>query len=48
VAKQDQMSGEPAEPPEGIPPLFKIGAVLLLVLLIAVAVLLTPEVVIPD
>jgi hypothetical protein len=36
------------EPTDEIPPAFKIGAVLLFVLLIVIAVLLTPGVPIPD
>jgi hypothetical protein len=47
VAKQNQLSGDqPSE--EGLPPAFKVGAVLFFVLLIVIAVLLTPAIPIPD
>jgi hypothetical protein len=49
MAKQDHMSGvQPTEPTEGIPLAFKVGAVLLFVVLIVIAVLLTPAIPIPD
>ena len=49
VANQDQTSGDQAsEPTEGIPPAFKVGAVLLFVMLIVIALLLTPAIPIPD
>lgn len=48
MAKQDDMSGvQPTEPTE-VPPAFKVGAVLLFVLLIVIALLLTPAIPIPD
>jgi hypothetical protein len=37
-----------SEQPEGIPPLFIVGAVLFFVLLIVIALLLTPAIPIPD
>ena len=48
MAKQDHMSGvQPTEPAEG-PTAFKVGAVLLFIVLIVIAVLLTPAIPIPD
>ena len=41
-------SDQPPEPEEGIPPAFKIGAVLFFVLLLVIALVLTPGVPIPD
>jgi hypothetical protein len=49
MAKQGQTSANQApEPTEGIPPAFKVGAVLLLIVLIVFAVLFTPAIPIPD
>ena len=49
VADGDKTSDDQSpEPTEGIPPLFKIGAVLLFVLLLVIALVLTPGVPIPD
>ena len=49
MGEQDEMSGsQPMEATEGIPPAFKVGAVLLFVVLIVIAVLLTPAIPIPD
>jgi hypothetical protein len=49
VADQDPSNGDQQpEPTEGIPPAFKIGAVLLFVLLLVIALVLTPGVPIPD
>lgn len=48
MAKQDDMSGvQPTEPTE-IPPAFKVVAVLFFVVLLVIAVLLTPAIPIPD
>jgi hypothetical protein len=49
MANQDEMSGDqPTEPTEGFPPAFRIGAVLFFVLLLVIALVLTPGVPIPD
>ena len=49
MAKQGQTSANQApEPTEGIPLAFRIGAVLLFVMLIVIAVLFTPGIPIPD
>jgi hypothetical protein len=49
MAKQDHVSGDqPTEPTEGVPPAFKIGAILFFVLLIVIAVVFAPEIAIPD
>jgi hypothetical protein len=49
VANQDRTSANQApEPAEGIPPAFKLGAVLFFVLLIVIAVVFAPESAIPD
>jgi hypothetical protein len=49
MAKQDQVStNQPPEPEEGIPPAFKVGAVLFFVLLLVIALVLTPGVRIPN
>jgi hypothetical protein len=49
VAYGDEPRSEQAsEPTEGFPPLFIVGAVLFFVLLIVIALLLTPAIPIPD
>jgi hypothetical protein len=48
MAKQDQMSGDQPTEPTEVPPAFKIGAVLFFVLLLVIALVLTPGVPIPD
>lgn len=49
MAKPDETGGDHApEPAEGIPSLFKIGAVLFFVLVIVLSVLFAPEIPIPD
>jgi hypothetical protein len=49
MAKPDETGGDQApEPAEGIPPLFKIAAVLFFVLVIVLSVVFAPEIPIPD
>jgi hypothetical protein len=49
VAYGDEPRSEQApEPTEGFPPAFKVGAVLLFVVLLVIALLLTPAIPIPD
>jgi hypothetical protein len=49
VAENDQPKAiQPQEPEEGFPPLFKVGAVVLFVVLVVIALLLTPAIPIPD
>jgi hypothetical protein len=48
VADGDKTSGDQVPEPVSFPPAFKVGAVLFFVLLIVIAVLLTPAIPIPD
>jgi hypothetical protein len=49
MAKPDETGGDQApEPAEGVPPLFKIAAVLFFVLVIVLSVVFAPEIPIPD
>ena len=48
MAKQHHLSGDQPREPTEVPPAFKVGAVLLFVVLIVIAVLLTPAIPIPD
>jgi hypothetical protein len=49
MAEPNETGGDqPKEPTEGIPPAFKVGAILFFVVLVVVALLLTPAVPIPD
>ena len=49
MAKQERVSGDQStEPTESFPPAFKVGAVLFFVVLLVIALLLTPAIPIPD